>query len=162
MLFGRTKKAEKGNTKGLIEIKKEQLAEVQAELDTLTNECLELQQQNKRYEVEGETFKALEVQGQLELKFNRVMKDLNYKRQKLLEDLGGVAYGGYCTGLVGEANLLERDISMFEKKLKAYKGEIEAEKSRAAERIEKISQDIEEAQAEIENASQRLNELLGG
>lgn len=162
MAFGRTKKDEKGNTKGLIEIMKEQLVEVEAEMTVLTDEYNNLWQQYIQYQENGETLKALETHGQWKHKRENVLSDLSHKRQELLENLGGVASTGERTGLVGEANGLKGRIPVLEKQLKAYKGEIEAEKRRAAERIEMINRDTEEAEAEMESARQRLNELLGG
>lgn len=162
MAFGRTKKDEKGNTKGLIEIIKEQLAEVEAEMTTLTNECNDLWQQYVQYQDNGETFKALEAKGQFEYKKKKVMLDLEYKRQMLIEELGGVDGGGYRTGLVGEAKHLQSSLPLLDKRLKAYGAEIEEEERRFAERIETIKRDIEEIKAEMDNANQRLSELLGG
>jgi len=157
MVFRSKKKA-----KGLIEIKQDQIAEVEAEMTALTDEYNNLWQQYIQYQENGETLKALEAHGQWKHKRENVLSDLSYKRQELLEDLGGVASTGQRTGLVGEANGLEGRIPVLEKQLKAYKSEIEAEKRRAAERIEMIERDIEETKAERDNANQRLSELLGG
>lgn len=162
MAFGKTKKDEKGNTKGLIEIIKEQLAEVEAEMTALTDEYNNLWQQYIQYQENGETFKTLEAKGQFEYKKKKVMSDLEYKRQMLIEELGGVDGGGYRTGLVGEAKHLQSLLPLLDKQLKAYGAEIEEEERRFAERIETIRRDIEETKAERDNANQRLSELLGG
>lgn len=152
----------KKKVKGLIEMKQDQIAEVEAEMTTLTNECNDLWQQYIQYQDNGETLKALETKGQFEYKKKKIMSDLEYKRQLLIEELGGVDSGGYRTGLVGKAKHLQFSLPLLDKRLKAYRAEIEEEKRRFDERIETIKRDIEETKAEIDNANQCLSELLGG
>lgn len=161
MAFGKTKKDEKGNTKGLIEIIKEQLVEVEAEMTALTDEYNNLWQQYIQYQENGETLKALEAHGQWKHKRENVLSDLKYKRQMLCEELGGVDSYGCRTGLVGEAKSLKFSLSSFDKQLKAYDAEIEELKRRFDERIETIKEDIKQIKVQKENDSQRLNELEG-
>lgn len=155
------KKDEKVNTKGLIEMKQDQIVEVEVEMTALTNECNDLWQQYVQYRDNGETLKVLETKGQFEYKKEKIMPDLEYKRQMLIEELGGVDSGGYRTGLVGEAKHLQFSLPLLDKQLKAYGVEIEKEKLRFEERIETISRNIKETKAEMDNANQRLSELLG-
>ncbi|MBU5253335.1 hypothetical protein KQI46_15715 [Lysinibacillus capsici] len=164
MVFRSKKKDEKVNTKGLIEMKQDQLAEVEAEMTTLTNECNDLWQQYVQYQDNGETLMALETKGQFEYTKEKIIPDLEYKRQMLIEELGGVGVDGwgYRTGLVGEAKHLQSSLPLLDKQLKAYGAEIEEEERRFAERIETIKRGIEETKAEMDNANQRLSELLGG
>jgi len=161
MVFRSKKKDEKVNTKGLIEMKQDQLAEVEAEMTTLTNECNDLWQQYVQYQDNGETLTALETKGQFEHTKEKIMPDLEYKRQMLIEELGGEDGGGYRTGLVGEAKHLQSSLPLLDKQLKSYGAEIKEEERRFAERIETIKRGIEETKAEMDNVNQRLSELLG-
>lgn len=154
-------RSKKKDEKGLIEMKQDQIAEVEAEMTTLTNECNDLWQQYVQYQDNGETLKALEAKGQFEYKKKKIISDLEYKRQLLIEELGGVDSGGYRTGLVGKAKHLQSLLPLLEKQLQAYEAKIEEEERRLTERIETITRDIEEIKAEMDNANQRLSELLG-
>lgn len=156
-LLGRAKKNEKGSTKGLIELKQEEIAQVEVEITALMNECNDLWHRYKQYRDNGETLKALEAKSQREYKLHTVKPDLDFKHQQLINELGGVDFQGYRTGLVGEVKDLEFSI----KSLKIYRTQIKEEKLRLEERIESINRDIEETEAKMESTNQRLKELLG-
>ncbi|MCT6902662.1 MAG: hypothetical protein M3Z48_05455, partial [Lactobacillus sp.] len=66
-------RSKKKDEKGLIEMKQDQIAEVEVEMTVLTNECNDLWQQYVQYQDNGETLKALETKGQFEHTKEKIM-----------------------------------------------------------------------------------------
>lgn len=149
-------------SKGLIALKQEKLAEVQVQLTALTGECQELWLQFHQLRTNGETLKAIEVEGQWKYKQEKVIPELSYQVQELERELGGFDYDGYATGLIGESRRIKLEIASCEKDMNIYTKEIEQEKARHLEHIDMLNRDIEESSYQQEAAKQRLTELLGG